>query len=201
MISGGALRRLRGSFWRQMCDPVTQTLPSEERKGCAPSSSRSPLPASTTATTYRTPNWALVRSGSRWRQPRSAEQTANSYTTAAQAFGLRLPVTLGHEVAGTVVESGAAVTRIRPGDRVALESHIACGDCYHCRVGQGHNCLRMQLLGLHVDGGFAERTVVAEQACYKLPESVSLEVVLSLSLPARQCIPYCAASTRWQANR
>lgn len=99
-----------------------------------------------------------------------------SYTTAAQAFGLRLPVILGHEVAGTVVETGAAVTRIRPGDRVALESHIACGDCYHCRVGQGHNCLRMQLLGLHVDGGFAERTVVTEQACYMLPESVSLEV-------------------------
>jgi threonine 3-dehydrogenase len=99
-----------------------------------------------------------------------------NYTAAAQTFGLRLPVTLGHEVAGTVLETGSAVTRIQSGDRVALESHIACGDCYHCRVGQGHNCLRMELLGLHVDGGFAERTVVAEQACYKLPENMSLEV-------------------------
>jgi threonine 3-dehydrogenase len=99
-----------------------------------------------------------------------------NYTSAAQAFGLRLPITLGHEVAGTVIETGSAVTRIQTGDRVALESHIACGDCYHCRVGQGHNCVRMQLLGLHVDGGFAERTVIAEQARYNLPDGVSLEV-------------------------
>jgi threonine 3-dehydrogenase len=124
-----------------------------------------------------------------------------SYTTAAKAFGLRLPVTLGHEVAGTVVETGAAVTRIRPGDRVALESHIACGDCYHCRVGQGHNCLRMQLLGLHVDGGFAERTVSLNRPATGCRIACPSRSELSLSPPAWQCIPCCAASTPWQANR
>jgi threonine 3-dehydrogenase len=43
-----------------------------------------------------------------------------THTAAAQAFGLRLPVTLGHEFSGTVIETGSGVTRIRTGDRVAL---------------------------------------------------------------------------------
>ena len=99
-----------------------------------------------------------------------------NYTAAAQAFGLNFPVILGHEFSGTVIETGSDVTALRVGHRVALESHIACGHCYHCRVGQGHNCLNMLLLGLHVDGGFTERAVVVEQACYELPDEVSLEV-------------------------
>jgi len=99
-----------------------------------------------------------------------------AYTSAAQSFRPRFPVVLGHEVSGTVIEVGSSVTRLRYGDRVALESHIACGECYFCRVGTAHNCAQMELLGLHVDGGFAERTVAAEKACYKLPDEVPLEV-------------------------
>ena len=99
-----------------------------------------------------------------------------NYTATAEAFGLRFPVVLGHEFAGTVLETGSAVRGLRVGDRVALESHIACGHCYHCRAGEGHNCLNLRLLGLHVDGGFAERAVVVERACYELPDEVSLEV-------------------------
>lgn len=98
------------------------------------------------------------------------------WSPAAESFGMRLPVVLGHEVAGTVLEVGSAVTRVRTGDRVALESHIACGDCYFCRTGHAHNCARMLLLGLHVDGGFAERLVVDQAACYVLPDDVPLEV-------------------------
>ncbi|RZL76824.1 MAG: L-threonine 3-dehydrogenase [Rhodococcus sp. (in: high G+C Gram-positive bacteria)] len=97
------------------------------------------------------------------------------YSATAKAFGLELPVVLGHEVAGTVIEVGPGVETLRLGDRVALESHIACRNCYHCRTGQGHNCLNMKLLGLHVDGGFAERLVVTEHACYVLPGDVPTE--------------------------
>ena len=98
-----------------------------------------------------------------------------NYTPAAQAFGLNFPVVLGHEVSGVVIETGPTVSRVRTGDHVALESHIACGRCYQCSVGAAHNCLDMQLLGLHVSGGFAERTVVPETACFRLPEDVALE--------------------------
>lgn len=98
------------------------------------------------------------------------------YTPAAEAFELAFPVTLGHEGAGTVVETGPGVDTLRVGDRVALESHIACGHCYQCRTGRAHNCLDMRLLGLHTDGVFAERTVVPQQACFVLPDDVPLEV-------------------------
>jgi threonine 3-dehydrogenase len=67
------------------------------------------------------------------------------------------------------------VQTLRVGDRVALESHIACRNCYPCRTDAGHNCLNMLLLGLHTDGGFAESFVVSEYACYVLPEDVGTE--------------------------
>lgn len=93
----------------------------------------------------------------------------------ARAFNLNIPVVLGHECAGTVIEVGSGVDSLREGDRVALESHVACWDCYPCRTGNAHNCLNMELLGLHLDGGFAERLVVPATACFRLPEDFPLE--------------------------
>lgn len=98
------------------------------------------------------------------------------WTASAQAFDLDLPVVLGHEVSGTVLEVGSNVTRFRVGDRLALESHIPCYHCYQCRVGDAHNCVDMGILGMHIDGGFAQRVAVPESIGVALPESVSLEV-------------------------
>lgn len=95
-----------------------------------------------------------------------------AYSTAAQAFGLTLPNVMGHEFAGTVVEVGEDVTSLRPGDRVAVESHLACGRCTTCRRGDAHNCENLRLVGLHVPGGFAERAVVPGGACFLLPDSL-----------------------------
>ena len=60
------------------------------------------------------------------------------WTPSAQAFGLSLPVVTGHEGAGTILEVGQGVTGLRPGDRVALESHLVCGQCHACRTGSAH---------------------------------------------------------------
>lgn len=93
----------------------------------------------------------------------------------AEELGMRYPVTIGHETAGIVVETGPWTNGVRVGTRVAVESHLHCGQCFYCRNGQGHNCSRMSLLGMHVDGAFAERVVVPAASCFVLPESIALD--------------------------
>ncbi|KQY62440.1 zinc-dependent alcohol dehydrogenase [Nocardioides sp. Root140] len=89
-------------------------------------------------------------------------------------FGMRFPVTMGHEVAGIVVEADP-MTRVAVGTRVAVETHLHCGECFFCRNGDGHNCARVQLLGVHLDGAFAERVVVPAASCFALPDAIGLE--------------------------
>lgn len=72
------------------------------------------------------------------------------------------PRILGHELAGTVAAVGSGVTRVKDGDLVGVESHIACWTCAQCRRGEPHLCANLQIIGVHVDGGFAEYMVVPE---------------------------------------
>lgn len=73
---------------------------------------------------------------------------------------MRLPRVLGHEGAGVVTEAGAAVTGVRPGDHVSLESHIFCGRCYQCTTERLHLCPSTRYPGVDVDGVFAEYVTV-----------------------------------------
>lgn len=98
------------------------------------------------------------------------------WTPSAVAFNLKLPVVLGHEVSGTVIAVGEDVQRLVVGDRVALETHVPCERCYMCRTGNGHDCLDMKILAMHLDGAFAERVAVPEIICFKLPDEMPLEV-------------------------
>ena len=72
------------------------------------------------------------------------------------------PRILGHELAGTVIGTGAGVTRVREGDLVGVESHIVDWTCAQCRRGQMHLCRNLKVIGVHVDGGFAEQMVIPE---------------------------------------
>jgi threonine 3-dehydrogenase len=98
------------------------------------------------------------------------------WTPSAQAFNLDLPVVLGHEGAGTVVEVGTGVTNLAVGDRVALESHLVCGECFSCRTGDAHTCERTRIIGMHMDGLFAQYMAAPQDICLKLPDHASLEV-------------------------
>jgi threonine 3-dehydrogenase len=98
------------------------------------------------------------------------------WTPSAQAFNLDLPVVLGHEGAGTVVEVGSGVTNLAVGDRVALESHLVCGECFSCRTGDAHTCERTRIIGMHMDGLFAQYMAAPQDICLKLPDHASLEV-------------------------
>jgi threonine 3-dehydrogenase len=97
------------------------------------------------------------------------------WTPSAQSFELALPVVLGHEGSGVVVEVGEGVDRFAVGDRVAMESHLICGHCHACRSGSAHTCENTRILGMHIDGVFAERVAVPADICVKLPDEISLE--------------------------
>jgi threonine 3-dehydrogenase len=75
---------------------------------------------------------------------------------------LEPPRILGHELAGTVVGVGPGVTRVKEGDLVGVESHIACWQCAQCARGEAHLCADLQVIGVHVDGGFAEYVAIPE---------------------------------------
>lgn len=72
------------------------------------------------------------------------------------------PRILGHELAGTVAATGPGVTRVREGDLVGVESHIVDWTCAQCRRGDMHLCRNLRVIGVHVDGGFAEQVVIPE---------------------------------------
>src|SRR5262245_4806000 len=80
--------------------------------------------------------------------------------------GRRLPpLVIGHEAAGVVAEVGDRVTRVRPGDRVTMDSTISCGQCNACERGNANLCTSRRILGVACDefrqhGAFAEFVVV-----------------------------------------
>ncbi len=75
----------------------------------------------------------------------------------------RVPMTFGHEMAGTVEAVGNEVHHLRPGAFVAAESHIACGHCSTCQTGRAHICENLRILGVDTDGVFAELVVIPAQ--------------------------------------
>lgn len=90
--------------------------------------------------------------------------------------GQRAPVVLGHEFAGTVTEIGTGVTRVEPGDRVAVEPVYRCGTCPPCLRGAYNVCQHIGFHGLMADGGMAEYSVVPEAMVHALPDAVSDEL-------------------------
>jgi threonine 3-dehydrogenase len=71
-----------------------------------------------------------------------------------------LPLTVGHELCGVVVERGANADGPDVGQLVSVESHVVCNRCSFCRTGKGHLCENTEILGVHRDGAYAEYVVV-----------------------------------------
>ncbi|MCL2001582.1 MAG: alcohol dehydrogenase catalytic domain-containing protein [Planctomycetes bacterium] len=90
-------------------------------------------------------------------------------------FNVQLPFILGHECSGEVVEIGQGVSGFKLGDRISLETHIPCGNCFQCQNGMAHNCADMGLYGTNVDGCFADYAMTPASVAFKLPGGVSNE--------------------------
>jgi D-arabinose 1-dehydrogenase-like Zn-dependent alcohol dehydrogenase len=96
------------------------------------------------------------------------------YRAGRSSMGL-LPITLGHEVAGEVERVGARVTSVTAGERVCLHYNISCGECHHCKTGNEQFCDTVQMIGHHVDGGYAEYVAVPERNAVHLPDEIPFE--------------------------
>lgn len=95
---------------------------------------------------------------------------------------VRLPRILGSELSGEVVEVGSGVSAVKVGDRVLTPPVIGCGRCEFCTEGCDNLCPSHRLLGLHLDGGYAEYVKVPEYALFPIPEGLSFEEAASIPL-------------------
>jgi len=87
----------------------------------------------------------------------------------------RLPLTLGHEVAGRVETVGDDVNHVSPGDRVYVHYLVSCGCCDFCRRGYEQFCPKGQMIGKHRDGGYAEFIGVPGRNVFVLPDEIPFE--------------------------
>jgi propanol-preferring alcohol dehydrogenase len=83
----------------------------------------------------------------------------------------KLPLVLGHQIVGTVIERGEHAERFGLGRRVGVPwLGWTCGICSYCREGRENLCLSARFTGYTIDGGFAEETVADERFCFPVPD-------------------------------
>ncbi len=95
------------------------------------------------------------------------------WTTLVASSDLPLPLIMGHEFLGEVIDKGKLVKNFKIGDHVTGETHIPCGSCYPCRNGHSHICSNnMGVLGRNVHGSFAEYIRIPEVAAIKVDKGL-----------------------------
>jgi threonine 3-dehydrogenase len=100
------------------------------------------------------------------------------------------PRVIGHEICGEVVGRGPGAD-LADGRRVAVESHIVCGECNSCLRGDFHVCLRTRILGVDVDGGFTRLVVVPQANVFPIGDDMTAEVAAALE-PVGNAVHACA---------
>lgn len=97
-----------------------------------------------------------------------------------ERFGAREQLTSGafrHEFSGTVTKVGDGVSKLRAGDKVAVQPSIYCGQCGACKVHAENACPKGGFVGLSGGGGgMSEFVVVPQEACFPLPSNVDLDI-------------------------
>lgn len=90
---------------------------------------------------------------------------------------VKFPFQVGHECAGTVEAVGTGVTKVKPGDRIAVEPAISCGKCDQCLAGRHHTCRTLKFLGCpgQIEGCLSEYIVMPEECCFPISDDMTLE--------------------------
>ncbi len=105
--------------------------------------------------------------------------------------------TFGHELLGQIVEVGSRVTEkygYKAGDIVSTESHIICGTCYQCRLGQNHVCADDKIIGISMDGCFAEYVRLPAKALWRTDLTKIRPEVAAIQEPFGNAMHACQAT-------
>jgi len=87
-----------------------------------------------------------------------------------------LPIIIGHEFSGEIVDLGLNVKGLKKGDRVVCNPIVYCGGCSYCKAGKTNLCQQFKLVGLDYNGSFAKYVLIPQNVdLYKLPDTVSYE--------------------------
>ena len=97
------------------------------------------------------------------------------------------PVVLGHEYSGVVTEVGEGVKGLKIGDHVTIDPNIYCGECEYCRNGKKQMCRHMEAVGVTMNGGFEEYSIVPAAQALLLNPNVPLEYG-AMSEPLACCL-------------
>jgi threonine 3-dehydrogenase len=84
-----------------------------------------------------------------------------------------VPMIVGHEYVGEIIETGKDVTLLKKGQRVSGEGHLVCGACRNCRAGNWHLCRNTLGVGVNRQGSFAEYLSLPAENCFPLPKDIS----------------------------
>src|SRR6202163_4020048 len=87
-----------------------------------------------------------------------------------------VPLVIGHEFSGEIVEVGSNVADLHPGDLVSGEGHVVCGRCRNCLAGRRHLCAHTQGVGVNRPGAFAEYIALPVTNIWRHHESIDLDI-------------------------
>ncbi len=97
------------------------------------------------------------------------------------------PLIPGHEFVGTIIEKGTDVSGLNIGDHIAVDPNIYCGECEYCRTGKINFCKNLKALGVSLNGGFAEYSVIPSSQAYFIPKDFPFEAA-AFAEPLSCCI-------------
>ncbi|NWF88903.1 MAG: zinc-dependent alcohol dehydrogenase family protein [Ignavibacteriaceae bacterium] len=98
-----------------------------------------------------------------------------------------IPIILGHEFSGIIVEKGDSNNEFMVGDKVAIDPNIYCWQCNYCKKGMVNFCKNLKALGVNINGGFAEYSIVPSSQVYRLPNDFNLNLA-AFAEPLSCCV-------------
>ena len=98
------------------------------------------------------------------------------------AWRISLPRIVGADISGEVAKVGALVTQVKPGDRVLLSPGVSCGQCEMCFKGLDSACRQFTVMGVFIDGGYAEYVKSAEMNVFPIPGDLTFDEAAAVPL-------------------